>query len=111
MGFEQAKQAGALWQAREQRVIVASQPAIERPITDPFQGVQQTQRDNFTGPQHRLGMLAFGPQGVVYPAKQLNDKVKGGHVGWPPAQDGGDEPQGFGAPTWPLIFISRLAFN
>jgi hypothetical protein len=49
MGPEQAKEPGALGEPREQRPIVACQPAIERPIPHAFARMQPSQGDHRTG--------------------------------------------------------------
>lgn len=105
MSFEQPKQAGALRQVGEQCPAVVHQPAVEGSIADPLQGVQQTQRDDFARPQQRLGMFSTVGHGIVYPAKQLGDKVHRDHV----TEDGCGKPQELGVPTWPPH--SRLGLN
>ena len=88
MGLEQAKQTGTLRKAREQGSIVARQPAIERPIAHPLQGMEQPQGDHLAWPQHGLGMFRDAAHRVIYAAEQLRDKVDGGHGGGPPAGEG-----------------------
>ena len=79
MGFELAKQPGPLGQARKQRVVIPRQPAIERSVAHPLQGVQHPQGHHLAGPQHRLGMFGQGLQPVVDPAEQVHDKINGGY--------------------------------
>src|ERR671923_1886126 len=54
MGLQETKEPRPLGEAGEQRPIVARQPAIERTIPDSFEGMQQSQRDYFTGPEEGL---------------------------------------------------------
>jgi len=80
MGPEKAKEPGTLGEAGKQRPIVAHQPAIERTIAHTFEGMEQAQCHDFTGPQGRVGM--FGETGhlVIDLAEQGGDKiVRGGH--------------------------------
>ena len=79
MGLELTKQPGPLGQVRKQRVVIPRQPAIERAVADPLQGVQHPQSHDFTGPQHRLGVFGQGAHPVVDPAEQIRDEVDGGH--------------------------------
>ena len=79
MGLELTKQPGPLRQVGEQGWVVPRQPAVERAITYPLQGMQNAQRHYFAGPQRRLGMLGQGPHPIIDPAKQVRDKVDGGH--------------------------------
>ena len=76
---ERPKQPGPLGQARKQGVIVPGEPAVEGPVADPLQGVQDPQRHHLAGPQARLGVLRERPHRVVDPAKQVRDKVDCGH--------------------------------
>ena len=57
MCLEETKEPGALGKAGKQRPIITRQPAIEGPITHAFKGMQQPQRDDFTGPEVGLGMF------------------------------------------------------
>jgi hypothetical protein len=60
MGFEETKEPGALWEPGKQGPIVARQPAIEGTVAHAFEGVEQPQRDYFTGPEVGLGMFGDG---------------------------------------------------
>lgn len=79
VGFELAKQPSPIGQARKQRVVIPHQPAIERAVADPLQGVQHPQGHHLVGPQHRLGMFGQGSHPVADPAEQVRDKIGGGH--------------------------------
>lgn len=43
VGLELPKQLGALGQVGKQRLVISRQPAMERPVADPLQGVQDPQ--------------------------------------------------------------------
>jgi hypothetical protein len=58
MGPEEAKEAGALGEPGKQRTIVARQPAIERAVAHAFEGMQEAQGHDFTGPE--AGVRVFG---------------------------------------------------
>lgn len=109
MGFEQAKPTGTLRQVRKQGPQVTRQPAVEGPITDPFERVQQPQGDDFTWPQYGLGMFVLIRHSVGDPAKQRGDKVGCGSVGEPSADEVCCKRQGLGVPIWPSI--SGSGFN
>lgn len=79
MTVEQAKQSRALRQLREQRSIVARQPAVEGAAADPFQGKQQAQRHHFARIQLRLAVLAYILHLIIYPTEQLSDKINRSH--------------------------------
>lgn len=79
VGHEQPEQPSAFGQPRKQGVIVSAQPAIEGPVTDPFQRVQHPQGHHLAGPQLGLGMFGEGAHLVIDPAKQVCDKVNRGH--------------------------------
>src|SRR5215470_13374948 len=57
MGLEETKEPGALGEAGKQCPIVARQPAIEGAVAHAFEGMEQPQRDHFTGPEVRLRMF------------------------------------------------------
>lgn len=79
VGHERPEQPGALGQLRKQGVIVPAQPAIEDPVTDPFERVQHPQGHHLAGPKLGLGMFGEGAHLIIDPAKQLRDKVNRGH--------------------------------
>src|SRR6266699_1121539 len=58
MGHEEAKEPRPLGEPREQRAIVARQPAIEGPVADAFERMQQPQGNYLTGPE--VGLRVFG---------------------------------------------------
>lgn len=80
MGGEQAKQAGALGQARKPGTIIAPQPAVKRAATASFEGEQQGQRDDLAGIELRLRMFGQMADDHIYPIEQANDKIGGGHT-------------------------------
>ena len=79
MPLEQAKQAGALRQLRKQPLAIPEQPAVKRPIAYAFDGKQEGHRHNFARVEHRLRMLGYVAQGIIYSTKQLGDTIQGGH--------------------------------
>jgi hypothetical protein len=50
MGREEAKEPRPLGEPREQRPIVARQPTIKRTVADALERMQESQRDDLTGP-------------------------------------------------------------
>ena len=58
MGPEEAKEPGALGEAGKQRAIVARQPPVKCAVPDAFEGMEQPQGDDLTGPETSLGMFA-----------------------------------------------------
>src|SRR4030095_544465 len=79
MGLEETKEPRPLGEAREQRPIVARQPAIERPVPDTFEGMQQPQGDHLTGPEVRLRMFGNGAQLLIDLIEQRGDQLDGDH--------------------------------
>src|SRR5262249_23644499 len=77
---QQAKQPRPLRQGRKQFAPIPVQPAIKCPIPDPFEGKENSPRDNFARPQVRQGMFGDVRHGFIYPIEQLTDKVFGGHA-------------------------------
>src|SRR5664279_863739 len=76
---QQALQAGAVGQPREQGAVIPCQPAIEGPKVTALKRKQQPDRDDLAGIQFRLPMFWHLAHLVIYPAEQFNDKVFGGH--------------------------------
>src|SRR4029450_5231372 len=58
MGHKEAKEPRPRGEPREQRPIVARQPAIEWSVAPAFEGMEQPQGDHFTGPE--VGRGGFG---------------------------------------------------
>src|SRR5262249_9611541 len=79
MRREEAKEPGALGELRKQRAIITRQPAIERPVAHPFQGMQQPQGDHLTGPEVRLRMFGDGAHLLIDFVEQGCDKIEGNH--------------------------------
>src|SRR5207245_4765361 len=62
MGLEETKEPRPLGQEGERRPTVARQPAIERPVADPFERMQEPQGAHLTGPEVGLsGCLGMAP--------------------------------------------------
>src|SRR5712691_8785753 len=80
MGPEEAKQAGPLGEAGEQRPIVSRQPAIKRAVADAFEGMEQPQGDHLTGPEVGLGVFGDRAQLLIDLVEQRGDKIQGGHT-------------------------------
>ena len=79
MGLQKTKESRPLGEPREQRPIVARQPAIEGPVADAFQRMQQPQGDHLTGPEVRLGMFGDSAQLLIDLIEQRRDKIHGDH--------------------------------
>jgi hypothetical protein len=67
----------ALRQLRKQVQPVSFEPAIKRPIVDPFQGKQDANADNFTRIQVRVFALVDMRQVVVSHTKESNANLFG----------------------------------
>src|SRR5215510_13740794 len=80
MGLEEPKEPGALGKPRKQRPIVARQPALEGPVPHPFQGMQQPQGDDLTGPEVGFGVFGDGAQLLIDLVEQGSDKLHGDHT-------------------------------
>src|SRR5207248_6272250 len=80
MRREETKESGALGEAGKQRPIVARQPAREGPVAHAFEGVEQPQRDHFTGPEVGLGVFGDSAQLLIDLVEQRGDKIQGGHT-------------------------------
>src|SRR5262249_26546391 len=65
MGPEETKEPGALGEAGKQGPIVACQPAVERPVAHAFEGMQQPQGYDLTGPEVCLGVCGEGAQLLI----------------------------------------------
>src|SRR5712691_9909798 len=76
---EEAKEPGALGEARKQRAIITRQPAIEGPVAHAFEGMQQPQGDHLTGPEVRLGVFGDGAHLLIDLVEQCRDKIEGDH--------------------------------
>src|SRR5262249_30888422 len=79
MGLQKTKEPGALGKAGKQRPIVAGQPAIECPVAPAFEGMEQPQGDDLTGPEVSLGVFGDGVQLLVDLVEQCRDKLGGDH--------------------------------
>src|SRR5262249_39325180 len=79
MGLEEAEEPGALGEPGQQRPIVARQPAMEGPVPHPFQGMQQPQGDDLTGPEVGFGVCGDGAQLLIDLIEQCGDQLLGGH--------------------------------
>ena len=80
MGREEPKEPRPLGQAREQGAIVARQPAIECPVAPAFEGMQQPQGDDLTGPEVGLGVLGDSAQLLIDLIEQRRDKLHRDHA-------------------------------
>jgi hypothetical protein len=95
MGREEAKEACALGEVGKQRPIVARQPAIERPVAHAFEGMEQPQSDDLTGPEVGLRVFGDSAQLLIDLLKQCRDKLHRDHAallsgeGCHPEQGGG----------------------
>ena len=77
---EEAKEPRPLGKLREQRPIVARQPATEGPVAHAFERMQQSQGDYLTGPEVGLGMFGDGVHLFIDFIEQGGDKLHGGHT-------------------------------
>ena len=59
---------------------LARQPAIERPVAPTFEGMEQPQGDDFTGPEVGLGVFGDGTQLLIDLVEHGGDKLHGGHT-------------------------------
>src|SRR5215467_2074957 len=79
MSLQKTKEPRPLGQAGEQRPIVACQPAIEGPVADAFERMQQPQGEHLTGPEVGLGMCGDRTQLLIDLREQRCDKIHGDH--------------------------------
>jgi hypothetical protein len=79
MGLQQTKEPGARGEVRKQRAIVARQPAIEGPVPHPFQGMQQPQGDDLTGPEVGFGVFGDRAQLLIDLVEQRRDQIHCSH--------------------------------
>src|SRR5215831_10169995 len=79
MSLQKTKEPRPLGQAGKQRPIVACQPAIEGPVADAFERMQQPQGDHFAGPEMSLGMCGDRAQLLINLIEQRGDKLGGNH--------------------------------
>src|SRR5262244_2180373 len=56
------------------------QPAIEGPVPHTFQGMQQPQSDDLTGPEVGFGVFGDGAQLLIDLVEQGSDKLHGDHT-------------------------------
>ena len=77
---QQPTQSGTVGQTREQLPMIARQPAIEGPVADTLDGMQQAQGDYFTGSEMGLAMFLLVWHLIVYLAKELSDKIFSSHA-------------------------------
>jgi len=75
MGHEETKEPGALGEPGKQRPRVAREPTIKRPVASAFEGMEQSQRHDFAGPQGGVGMLGEACQMVINLAEDGSDKI------------------------------------
>ena len=80
MGLQQTKEPRPLGEPREQRPIIARQPAREGPVAHTFERMQQPQGDHLTGLEVRLGVFGQGAYLLIDLIKQRGDKLHGGHT-------------------------------
>src|SRR5437773_6505326 len=80
MGCEEAKEARALGEAGKQRPIVTRQPTIERPVAPAFEGMEQPQGDDLTGPEVGLGVFGDSAQLLIDLIEQRRDKIHRGQA-------------------------------
>jgi hypothetical protein len=80
MGREETKEPGALGEVGKQRARVARQSAIEGPVADACEGVEQPQRGHLTGPEVGLGMFRDGTHLLIDLIEQRSDKLHGDHT-------------------------------
>jgi len=78
MGPEEAKEAGALREPGNQRIIVAGQPPIKRVIAHTIDGMQQPHGDHLTGPEVGLGRCGEACQLVINLTEAGHDTRAGG---------------------------------
>src|SRR5215469_9584944 len=55
------------------------QPAIEGPVAPAFEGMEQPQGDDLTGPEVSLGVFGDGAELLVDLVEQCRDKLDGDH--------------------------------
>jgi hypothetical protein len=79
MGREEAKEPRPLGEVGKQRAIVAGQPAIEGPVAPAFEGMEQPQGDDLTGPEVGLVVFGDGAELLVDLVEQCRDKLAGDH--------------------------------
>ena len=77
---EEAAEPGALGEAGKQGPRVARHLAMERPVPHAFEGMQQSQGDDLTGPEVRLGVFGDGVQLLIDLVEQGSDKLHGAHT-------------------------------
>src|SRR3712207_6101004 len=80
VGGEQAKQARTVRQARKPTAVIATEPAIERTWSHPFERKQERQRHNLAGIELGLGMLGLISHALVYSTEQIDDKLVRRHA-------------------------------
>src|SRR5215831_8361176 len=80
MGLEEAEQARPLRHLREQGLIVACQPAVERPRPFAFEGIEKSQGHNFTEIQFGTRALGNAQHLLVHSAEQCDNKIVGSHT-------------------------------
>lgn len=78
MSLEQPLQTSPLGQIKP-RTIVAFQPAVESAELHALEGKEQTNRDQFTGIEVRLGVFGQVADSVVYQTEEMDDKIQSGH--------------------------------
>ncbi len=77
---QQPEETSPMGQTREQIPVVLAQPTVEGPVASAFDGVQQADSHDLTGPQLGLGMFSQLLHLVIHSAKQFSDKIFGSHA-------------------------------
>src|SRR5262249_55684395 len=80
MGLEEAEEPGALGETGKQGPIVTYQPAMERPVAHAFEGMEESQGDDLTGPEVCLGVFGHIVELLIDVVEQSDDQIPGGHA-------------------------------
>jgi hypothetical protein len=77
---QQPEEAGAVGQLGKQGQMIVGQPAVESPVTHPFNGVEQTNSSDLA--RGKISLRVYGQVShlVIYFTKQLSDKILGSHT-------------------------------
>ncbi len=79
MRLEETKEPGTLGEVGKQRPRVARQPAIEGSVADAFEGMEEPQGDDLTGPEAGIWVFGDGAYLLVDLVEQRRDKIDGAH--------------------------------
>jgi len=79
MRLEQTEQARAVGQIGEETEIVSFEPTVKGAVSDPFDGEQEAERDDFAGIELGLAMFLDSPHFIIYAAEQFCDEILGRH--------------------------------